>query len=290
MPLHRTFGGFSTIHFEPGDGGDGGGTSAGAGAGAGTAGGGGTPPPKKDPPADDTIPRSEATKAFKDRDKAKAGIKLFAKTLGIDPDDVEIEPTDDKENPYKLVAPGLDDIATIVADAKKNKRGTVKWEDRETELNTAHQKKLQKAVGEKQTEVESRDNWIKGAAVVDPIRAACVAEKAIDDDGTGNFDDIVALLTPRVRVDTKTDEETKQLKVIVTPIGEDGLPMTDKDGKPVAVRQLVADFLTKRPKYRQSGFRPGPGAGGYGNDRNKTTAVTNGGGAESPAGFFFGTK
>lgn len=238
-------------------------------AGGGGAGGGG-----------EMIPKSEADKAFKARDKAKAQamatVGLFAQAMGIDPDEVRIEETGDKDNPYKLVGPNLEELSATLAEARKTKAGKGKWEDREKELVETHGRKVATLTKNHQRELSARDAWIEQQAVIDPIRSACVAEKAIDDD-EGQFSDIVALLRPRVRVERSVDEESGNLNLKITVLGDDGKPMLDGKGNAATVRQLVADLLSKRPKYRQAQYRSGPGAGGNGSGSGQRESAENNG-------------
>jgi hypothetical protein len=282
------------MHFNTPDGGEG------AGAGA-AAGGGGE---KKDPPPNpDLIPRAEAQQAFTARDRAKAeknaAVQLFAETLGIDPALVKIEDTGDKDKPFKLSAPGIEEIAGVVKEHRSKGGNATKWADRETELNTAHQRRIQETTELANKRVGARERYLEQLAKVEPIRGACAAEGALDDDG-GKYEDLVALLAPRVRIEHKedVDDQSKDITYVpkITVLNEDGTIMTDKTkGTPATVRDLVRDFLTKRPKFKKAGIRSGPGAGGYGADRLKTqTSTHNGNGdgrplrGETPSGFMFG--
>jgi hypothetical protein len=230
---------------------------------------------------DEMIPRSEAKKAFKDRDKAKAGIKLFADVLGIDADDVEIVETGDKEKPYELKVPGLDDLKTTLAESRKTKKAGSK------ELEEQYQEKARKLTKKHADKVGAYEVFLTQLAAVDPIRAAAVKANAIPD----AIDDIVKLLAARVRVETEIDDDTNKLSVKVTPLDEDGTVMLDgTTQKPASIDALVKSYLDKRPHFRKASAHNGPGAGGQGNGSGQGNgASTNGNGrAIDPAGFLVG--
>lgn len=258
--------------------------------GGGDAGGAGSGGAAAKTPAEEMIPKAEAQAAFKSRDKAKAGVALFAQTFGIDPSDVEIKETGDKEKPYELHAPGLEEIKTAVTESRRlaaeKKKTSGKWEERETELNAAHQKQVQKLTTKYTSDIAARDVEIRGAAVDVPIRQAAIEEKAV----TESLDDIVALIAGRVRVEIGTDEETGKLRKKITPLAEDGTPLLNAKGEPADVRQLVKEFLAKRPHFVQANFRSGPGAGGYGKTPAKgvTTNNVNGAAGVSAGRAFLG--
>lgn len=217
--------------------------------------------------------RRDRNAARKARDKAKQGLRQLAAAVGIDPEAVEIEETGDAENPYRLKVEGLDEIATVVQNHRKGKKGGGTADaDAVEELNRKHQTAVQKIKKAHKAEVAARDAWIQSTAVVEPLRAALAAEGAIDDSGDGSFNDLVALLSPRVRAKAKfvdADEDNPDAKptfdVVREILGPDGTPMLDKaEGKPVSLRAMVKDFLDKKPHFRSPKFRPGPGAGGNG--------------------------
>jgi hypothetical protein len=229
---------------------------------------------------DDMVPRSEAKKAFKDRDKAKAGVKLFATVLGIDPDDVEITETGDKDNPFELNVPGLDDIKTLVAESKKGKKTAAK------DLEQQYQEKAGKLTKKHNEKVGAYESYIKQIAAVDPIRNAAVKANALPE----AIDDIVSLLSSRVRVETEIEDETNKLTVKVTPMEEDGTVLLDSSTqKTASIDALVKSYLDKRPHFRKASAHNGPGAGGQGNGSGQGNgASNNGNGQFNPAGFLVG--
>lgn len=247
------------IAFENGDGaggggggnggsGNGGGSNGGAGAGSGggNSGGGGS--------------NAEVQRIARERDRIKTQANLLAQTLGIDPADIQLVETGDGENPWRIEAPGLADIAEVV----KSKRKPPKWEDRERELNTAHQRRVREMSESHTGEVSSRDEFIRELAVIAQVRSACAAEKAVDPDSSGDYGDLVSLIAPRIRTTIERNKETGKLAVVISPTNDDGTPMLDAKGNAVTVRQFVAAFLQKRPHFKQASFRSGPGAGGAG--------------------------
>lgn len=252
-------------------------------------GGGGTEEKKGDEkPKEDLIPRTEADRAFKARDEAKRQAKLLATKLGIDPDEIKLVPTGDKNNPFELEAPGLDEIAKTLEESRKQKRSATKWEDRERELQDAHQEATRKLNDRHNAKVESLEAWIKEHAVIQPLRQAAAEAKVIDPfsgdpERAGRYDDVIELLAPRVRVETEYDEDTGTLKAVnVKPLSEDKkMVMVDaKTSKPVTHRQLMEDFLKTRQHMRQSQYRNGPGAGGYGNGSGQSSVASNGNGQQ----------
>lgn len=288
-PLHRR----STFFFFPD--GEGGGTAGGSGdggaAGAGESGGGddgATKPPKKAPP--DTVPRSEAQKAFKARDRAKAGIAQFAQTFGIEPDEVQIEDTGDADNPFKLTFPGMEELKTQLADVRKAKKDGARkagaWEERETELNAAHQRKVKGLTDKADRRIAARDSWIRERAVESVLRDAATRAKVLPE----GIADAVKLASDRVKFESADDEESDDphIKVNVSMLDADGTPMLVK-GEPATVDQLMAEVLKARPYLVQAQYRNGPGAG----DNTRRTgqpASTNNGNHQDvrPAGFMFG--
>jgi hypothetical protein len=220
--------------------------------------------------AADVVPRKEFKDVISQRDRYKATqratIQEFAEALGIDPDDVKIVETGNKDKPYKLEAPGLAEAATAVKEAR-TKKGE-KWEDREKALNDSHQRKIQTITQTNDRKVKGLESFIQRQASVVPIQLAAAAEGAIDsEEGTakaGSFADLVTLLQPRIKTEIAVDEDSGEARVTAVPLNDDGTPMLDKQGNPATIRHLVADFLTKKPHLRKAAFRPGSGAGGNG--------------------------
>jgi hypothetical protein len=249
----------------------------------------------KPAPNPDLIPKSEAAKAFKARDAAKAQAaraeavnRALAGKLGIDLDELEIADTGDEKNPVDIKGQPLDELTSTLSAARQQKlegqKKAGKWEDRENELNAKHQKAIQKLSTESENRLKDLDakatkraaaleSWIKETSVIGPIRQACAAEGAIDSDGDGSYRDIVKLIQDRVKAETKIDEESGKATVEVTPLAEDGTPMLDAKGNPASVQKMVGDFLDKRKHFRKSNYLPGPGAGSNGNGHGGRAAL-----------------
>jgi hypothetical protein len=265
-----------------GDAGGGGGGGAGTGegdAGNGAGGGGGTPPA--------TVPRTELNTVIGQRDKIKAtqraAIADFAAALGIDPEDVKIVETGDKAKPYKLEAPGLAEAATALKEARS--KSGVKWEQKEAELNDRHQRKVQQLTETGNRRENGLKSFINRQDSVVPIQLAAAAEGAIDaEDNT-----LVTLLQPRIKTTIEIDDETGETKVTTVPLQEDGEPMLDKQGNPATIRQLVAEYLNKKPHLRKATFRSGSGAGGNGG-QGGGPAPAAGGAGKKAAQAMFGVK
>jgi hypothetical protein len=236
----------------------------------------------------DTVPKAEAQRLQKERDQLRQGLRFLASQFGLDPDAFQVKPTGNADQPVAIEADGLDELLQTVAAARSASRGKAKWEDREAELNSAHQRQVKKVAEAKDLQIAARDAWVREHAVISPIRAACLAENAIDSDN-GTFDDVVALLAPRIGVSADVDENGGRLKVKVSPLNEDGTPMLDGKGEPATVRQLVASFLNKRPHLKKPGFRPGPGVGGNGQSGQAASQPNNGNTQSGRLGrMFFG--
>lgn len=285
----------NSFHFDTDKGGEGGG-----------AGGGGEGDKDKDKNKPEMISKAEADRAFKSRDQAKAGLRLLAATVGIDPDDIRVVPNpDDKENPYKLECDGIEDLGKLVADARKAKKAKkgkkggegeeedgadddAGWAERERELTGSHKEQLTKVKTKAKTREDALFAFIDDRVVTAELRAACAAEGAIDDDG-GKYEDLVELIRKRVKVDRAFDDESGQFTHKVTALKSDGSPLLDGNGGPATPRQLVKAFLDEKPKFRQANFRSGPGAGGYGNPaQNKVTQNKDGAATVTPAMRIFG--
>jgi hypothetical protein len=294
----------STFHFFPegegggsagGGGGDGGGDGA-AGAAAAAAASGAGAGVKKKTPAEETLSREEAQRIFKSRDKARAGVALFADLLGIDPTDVEIVDTGDKDRPFELKAPGLDEMRTLIGETRQAKRDgqktSGKWEERETELNTAHTKKLQKVQQKHDARIAARDAWIRDAAVDSQLRAAATRAKVLPE----AIDDAVKLARERVKFESIDDESddadaSPKLKIRVTMLAADGTPLLNAKQEPADVDQLMAEMLKGKPYLVQAQFRSGPGAGGQGDGSGRQVVTTNNGNGtavKSPGRAFLG--
>jgi hypothetical protein len=223
--------------------------------------GGGTAtanPPANPPPAANPASDPRVSEALKERKKAKAGFRALVRAMGGDPEKVKIVATGDPAEPYRIE--GIDNLDTRMAAARavgasgSGKRGgTPSVEVAQiTAQRDAYKRQVAALIG-----------FIKRTAVVEPIRANCVKHGAIDDDN-GAFDDIVGILAPKSKVDIDFDPEdaSKEPEIRVYFIGADGQPIINQaTGQLANADFMVADFLAKRPKYRQANFRSGPGAG-----------------------------
>lgn len=256
------------------------------GAGGGSGGGG----IKKEEKPADTVSRATLDEAIRERDKAKQVNRTLMDALGL-----ETEWIDDEEKPgrRKPNIKGLDRIKTLMQKQSDDEEETQKkkgdWDSKKRQLTDQHNQQLTAVKTTHKRQIDARDGFIKRLAVVEPIRQACVAEHAVDDD-SGKFEDIVALLSPRIKVEIDEDDETGDIAVKVQPIGDDGKVMTNKKtGEPLTIQEVVAEFLTKRPKFRQSRFARGAGTGNWnGNGSNGRAVGGNGNHAEEAADELFG--
>lgn len=196
---------------------------------------------------------------LRERKKLRAAWKAMLRGMGLDPETVTIRNTGDASDPVRIEGiPDLDQRLAL-ARAVGTGTGTGKKGNVSVELATAQS---QRDTFKKQ--VDALVRYIKRTALIEPIRAECVRQHAIDDDD-GRFDDIVSQLAPsgKVEIEFDTDDVTAEPEVSVYYVGADGkTPLVTQSGAPATAATLVADLLTKRPKYRQSNFRSGPGAGG----------------------------
>jgi hypothetical protein len=234
----------------------------------------------------DLIPRTEAQKAFKERDNAKADAKrsnaiiaALATKFGIDPSEMEIVPGENGAFDVKgeSITRVTDTLTAAERTKVENQKKLGKWEDREKELNDAWTKKLQKATADAETKsgtavaaatkrAKALEGLIGEDSVVNEIRSAALAEGAFDPKGDGRFDDLTKLIGNRVKLELEIDEETGRATKKVTVLSDDGTtPMLDEKGQPAGVRKLMAAFLADRPHMKASKTVRGPGAGGYGN-------------------------
>ena len=262
--------------------------------------GGGTPPPNPaapPPPNPDLIPRAEAQAAFRSRDEAKAGLRLIATAMGIDPATIKVVANpDDAANPFKLEAPELEALKPVIEQHRQNqqsvRRRGMTLDSLEQQLNTAHQADVQARVAAFNAERDELTGLLRDQLSTPMLRAAFAAEGAVDETKDGNYEDLIALTKGRVKVDILRDDTTGgRPQVKVTPLKEDGTPLLDSNGKPATVRQLAAEFLNQRPHMRNSGFRRGPGAGGHGNTQRAGGSPANrAAGGDAAASFLFGQQ
>lgn len=217
---------------------------------------------------EELVPKSEAQKAFRSRDEAKTAVRLLASTFGLDPAEIRVVANpDDKDNPFKLEGDGLEEAATLMQQARtsaqQQRKSRQSWDDREKELTGKLQKDLQGRAAAWDQERGGLTQLLREQLTTPALRAAFAAEGAFDHDGSGSFEDLIALTKGRVKVDIQRDEHGGY-RTDVTPLKEDGTPLLDGSGKPATVRQLASDFLSKRPHFKDGRFRRGPGAGGAG--------------------------
>lgn len=254
-----------------GGGAGGGGTGSGGAGGAGGAGNG---------------ENREVVDARRARDRAKGAYRAILSRLGIDPTDVKIVETGDANNPFEVE--GIDDdvadqIRELLGnredddDEKNNgkKKGDAD-EQKKKRIVRPYEKKIEKL----QKTVNALTQWVEENAIVAPIRDAARKHGAVDDDG-GKFNDIVRLLKPQLKptVVFNDDDEDHPVSVVIKAFDEFGDELIDDAGNHRTADWLVSDLLNRRPKFKQSNFVPGPGAGGH-----RVGGGNNGGGSRNNNG------
>lgn len=205
---------------------------------------------------------SRLGEALRERKKARGAFRALISLLGFDPEKVKIVNTGDPSNPYRIE--GAPDIESRLAIARAAGGATNGNGPRGKGIPTVEVATLNAQVASLRNQVNALVVYIKRTAVVEPIRAACVRHHAIDDDA-GAFDDVVTQIAPRFKVDVDFDSEDANSvpEVRVYAVDGNGAPLIDSTTtQPATPDSLVAEFLGKRPKYRQANFRGGPGAGG----------------------------
>lgn len=278
----------TSFHFKPDDGSSAGGGDGGS-AGSGGAGAGGDTTPGG--AGGDTLqggagggaPRrtpGEIAAIAKQRDKAKGAYRATLRALGIDPDEVEIVETGDPNDPYRIN--GLEDVAEIVrasrdtAGAGDDDGGRPKDQKeiaRRKRLTAPLEKRIKGLEREKTALIKFiRDNFVRTE-----IRSAARELHAVDDDG-GAFADIVDLTEKRFKIDVEIDDDSHEARAMITTLDDLGEPATDDLGNALSPKAIVADLLKRKPKFRESNFVPGSGAG----DRRAQVAGTPGARARAP--------
>jgi hypothetical protein len=269
--------GYARILFAP-DGGEGGGGN-----------GGGTPPNPGNGGAGGAGDDDDKKRMIKARDTAKKEKLAIITALGLDPDDIEIVETGDSENPYQVK--GLESVQELLNAGRTGKDKKKAGDDRERELQTAYQRKLETKTQEYNRREAGLRSMVNSFAITAPLREAAAAENAMDVDGPekGQYSDIVTALQGRLSAEIVFDEDTGKPSLKVVAKAEDGTVLLDKDNKPATVRQLVKEYLDKRPHMRRSTFRPGPGVGGTGGANGSTHKPGNAGGPSAAVKALFGT-
>jgi hypothetical protein len=222
----------------------------------GGAGGGGDPPARRVK----TYDQNEFNAVTRARDKAKKSLHALIRTLGKEPDEVTIVETDDPENPFTIE--GLEDVVDALqkngGDSEAKKRASAEAKNR---LTRPLQRKIEAGVKREKALIA----FIEKNMIVAPIRAACAAENIVDDDD-GKYSDVVSLLKSRFKTNVYIDEDDRDASatVEVTALAEDSdQPIDNATGDPWEdARKLVRELASKKPKFRKSEFRGGPGAGG----------------------------
>jgi hypothetical protein len=201
---------------------------------------------------------SEA-KAIRQRDKYKALFKDTLAQVGIDPESVEIEQTDDPARPWAVK--GIEQVATAAGAGGAAAGGAAATQQQRDAAKARLTAPLRRQNGALQKQIEALTAELRKRAIVEPIRAACKRLRAIDDEN-GRFSQIVQLLEPVFAVQVEYDDESGAVQVAIEPHDQAGNVMTNGRGEISTIDDVVDHFLTKFPKFRQSVFAPGPGAGG----------------------------
>lgn len=249
---------FALFHHTPDGDGAGG---AGATTDDGGAGGSAAPTVTQQQPPAKTYDQATFNKVKGARDRLKRELKAVLKALNVDPEQVQFVETTDPQNPVAIE--GLDEVITKLQSSGGMTQAEI------DSLKSAARASVQRKLDVESKKVAALVDWIKQNGVVAPIQQACTLEGAIDDDD-GKFSDIVMQLQGRMPVSVDYDEDSKQAVVTITTLDDDGEPLVKADGSPMTPRDLVADLLKRKPKYRAAEYRGGPGAGGKGNAQRQT--------------------
>jgi hypothetical protein len=277
-----TFAGLGHFHVEGGGaaGGGAGGGGAGAGGAGGGAAGGGAGGGGDDPPPANTVEKAEFDRVVAQRNANRSHFKGLLGVLGYDPKHTRIYGAGSDDDPYRIEVDGEDVTEEVRAkmapdDPNKPKPGDKKkpddkatndrWKNRLTEAETRHK-----------AQESGLTALVDDLAVVSQLRAACVAEGAIDSGGEpGTYADVIALARPFIKTEYVRDEDgnleldaNKRAQLKVTPLKLDGSgePWLDQNQKPVPMRKFLAEFLSKRPNFKLNRRPGGPGAGGTGDN------------------------
>lgn len=222
-------------------------------------GGGGNPNP-----APKTYSQREFTGITRDRDRLKKQFKAIARSLGLDPEELEFVESDDPENPLEVTGEGWDEIVSAIEKAKGEPKDGPAKKAAEEQKKKRLTRPLEQKIARLEAERKALQTWIERNSVVASIRLAAANEHAVDDDG-GMFSDIVGLIRPRMPVSVQYDADTNEAEVFFSARNEDGTDVEGATGDPQKdAQKLVADLLAKKPKFKNANFRPGPGAGGAG--------------------------
>jgi hypothetical protein len=208
-----------------------------------------------------TIDPERYGQAMKERKKAKSALRALVQGLGGDPDKIKLVSTGDPANPVRIE--GIDDLDTRLAAgrAMAGVGGSGKSKGGQNNVDVAT---LTAQVAAYKRQVAALMAYIGRIAVVEPIRAECVRQHAIDDEN-GEFSDIVSALAPRFKqeIEFDTDDADAEPEVRIYPVDSSGQPLINPaTAKPFTVGEMVADLLKRKPKLQEQKFRPGPGAGG----------------------------
>lgn len=229
-----------------------------------------TPTPALNPPAPAPTGTPENRRLIQERQRARRALKSVFTSLGISPDHVKIE-GGTGNIPIKFVSiidgsdltPKLQGAAAYIAGGGAPPKGA--------NQNAVLVAQLQGENGSLKKKNTALIAFIKRTAVIEPLRAACIKHHAVDDDN-GQYSDIINILAPLFVVDVGFDEddESAEPEITVTPMNA-GTPMMNATTNVLHTPDtLVDDLLTRKPKFRISTFRPGPGR----NQNNSRVVVT----------------
>lgn len=296
--MGRLFGAHGETDTGAGTGGTGG-SGSGTGGNAGGAGGqnkgkggtgantdGGEGDDDDDDDAKPVLSKAEKAKIVAARDRAKAEAAAIRDALGL-----TTRWEDDDENPgkKKLVVDGLDGLKKLRAEAEDADEAALKkkgdWDTRKAQLTTQHKAQLAAAKTDADKRYAGVTSLLSNLAKAEPLRAALAAEGAVDEHENdpakrGQYADLLKLIGDRVQVRLDQDEDTGSASLTVQVLDEDGEPLLDGKGKPVAMRDFVRTWLDGRGHFRRANFRPGSGAGGHGGAGGQKASA---GGRQAPA-------
>jgi hypothetical protein len=214
-----------------------------------------------------TYTETEFVGVVRQRDRSKEAFKALLRSLGRDPEAVEIVETGDPDEPFRVEGEEIDELRELASKAA-GEAATPKSAEAKRRIEEQRRKRIVGPVQRKLDAANRRNaalvSWIQENAVAAPLRLACRDEEIVDDDD-GQFADVVELLSKRfvVRVDLDEDDPTSDVVVTLDTVDGEGQPIRGADGEPLTPREMVADLAKKKPKFRKSGFRPGTGAGGH---------------------------
>lgn len=201
----------------------------------------------------ETLPRSEAVKAFAARDKARAEAKktqamlnALAGRLGIDPAELKAV---ESANGLEVTGDALEDVAKLVSDA----RGQQPAAEREQQIRAAEAKKYG-------TKLSKYEAYIEKQAVENNLRNALLSAGATPD----GIKQAVQLMRTTVKKEIVFDDETGDMKVVLTGHDEQtGEPLLNGSGDaPADLTHVAERWLRANPIFAKAKFQRGPGAGG----------------------------